>query len=229
MKILALIPARGGSKRLPGKNIKSLGGRPLIAWTINAAHESGVCTYVKVSTDDPAIADVARQYGASVPCLRPTELATDTAGSVDVVLHALDIHEAEHGAVDGLILLQPTSPFRTPETIRRGVEQFAEKGGCHPIVSVSPAANHPAWCFRIKGSRMEPILGWEALQTRSQDLETAWTLNGAIYVISPARLRAERTFLVPDTLPLLMDDPNEAIDIDTPADWAMVELLEKAL
>ena len=113
MKILALIPARGSSKRLPGKNTKLLGGLPLIVWTIRAAKESGCCTQVMVSTDDPEIAAVARDFGAEVPWLRPPELATDTASSVDVALHAIANCGAGSHTIDGLLLLQPTSPFRS--------------------------------------------------------------------------------------------------------------------
>ena len=225
MKILALIPARGGSKRVPGKNIKALGGMPLIGWSIKAAHESKVCTCVHVSTDDEDIAAVSRQYGAYVPGLRPAHLATDTAGSVDVAIHALDVYEAEFGEVDGLLLLQPTSPFRTSATIRRAIELYAEYNGLHPVVSVSAASCHPAWCFRTKEGGMEPFLGWDMIGQRSQDLEPAWMLNGAIYVIAPSRLRTERKFLTPDTQPLIMESAQEAIDIDTPADWAAAEAL----
>lgn len=223
MKILALIPARGGSKRLPGKNIRSLGGRPLIGWTIAAARDSGVCSYIIVSTDDEGIAQVARTQGADVPGLRPAELASDTAGSVEVALHALELHEQEHGPIDGLLLLQPTSPFRTADTIRTAVQKFIVTAGEHPVVSVSPAASHPAWCFRTTEYGMEPFLGWEALNKRSQDLEPALVLNGAIYLIAPDRLRKESSFLTKDTLPLIMKNDLEEIDIDTLADWEKAE------
>lgn len=223
MKILALIPARGGSKRLPGKNIRKLGGLPLIAWSIRAARESGVCDEVVVSTDDPQIAEIASLHGAAVPGLRPAELASDVAGSVDVALQALELHEALHGNVDGLLLLQPTSPFRTAESIRRAVALFGGEAGRRPVVSLSPAASHPAWCFRVTQDGLSPFLGWEPISQRSQDLEPAWTLNGAIYLVPPGRLRTERSFFGVDALPMLMDDPREAIDIDTPADWVLAE------
>ena len=225
MRILALIPARGGSKRVPGKNIKKLGGLPLIAWSIQAALESGVCEEVLVSTDDPAIAEISREHGAKVPSLRPAELATDAAGSVDVALHAVDSYEATHGAVDGLLLLQPTSPFRTAETICRAAELFAKSCGDHPVIGVGVASCHPVWCFRCTAKGMEPFLGWDAIAVRSQDLEPAYMLNGAIYLIAPQRLRAERTFLTPDAQPLLMDDFRQSLDIDTPDDWVLAESL----
>lgn len=224
MKILALIPARGGSKRLPGKNIKSLGGLPLIAWTIRAAQESGCCVDVLVSTDDSAIAEVARQHGASVPWIRPKEFSTDTASSVDMAIHAIDAYEMENSPIDGLLLLQPTSPFRSVDSIRKAVALFTEGQACYPIVSVSPASSHPAWCFRATNMGIEPFLGWAALEHRSQDLEPAWMLNGSIYLISPVRLRTDRTFLTKDVRPLVIDKPGEVIDVDTPNDFKLCEL-----
>ena len=225
MKILALIPARGGSKRLPGKNIKPLGGLPLIVWTIRAARTSSCFVDVLVSTDDQEIADISLVYGASVPWLRPPELASDTAHGVDVALHALDAYEMSHGPVDGLLLLQPTSPFRTAETIKSGVALFETNRGIRPVVGVSPAQSHPAWCFRTTADGMEPFLGWDVLkkQKRSQDLEPAWILNGAFYLISSDRLRKEKNFLPSDALPLLMDDPIVGIDIDTASDFEKCE------
>ena len=223
MKILALIPARGGSKRLPGKNSRLLGGLPLIAWTIRAAVASGVCTEVVVSTDDPSIAQLARAHGAAVPRLRSAELSTDDATSVDVAIDELDFHEGINGRVDGLMLLQPTSPFRTAETIRRALAMFIAAGCRHPVVGVSPASCHPAWCFRLVEDGMLPFLGWEGLQRRSQDLDPAWILNGAIYIISPQQLRLAHAFVTPETRPCLMSEPKEALDIDTALDWAAAE------
>lgn len=217
------MPARGGSKRLPGKNIKFLGGKPLIAWTIEAALASQVCVDVMLSTDDPEIASVGTRYGAWVPSLRPMNLATDTAGSVEVALNALETYENLRGEVDGLILLQPTSPFRKAETICRAVELFSDSDGRRPVVSFGPAPCHPAWCFRMVADGIDPFLGWGAVRGRSQDMEPAWVLNGAIYVIAPARLRDARSFLTADVKPYLMDDAVESIDIDTPSDWALAE------
>ena len=227
MKILALIPARGGSKRLPGKNIKPLGGLPLIAWTIRCAQQSGVCTAIQVSTDDPLIAEIAAQYGAEAPGLRPPSLATDTATSVDVAIHALDRYEHQHGDVDGLMLLQPTSPFRRIETVRESVRLFQTLSASRPIVSFGPASTHPAWCFRTTPEGMEPFLGWEGLDKRSQDLDPAWILNGTLYLIAPDRLRSGRTFITSDLAPLLLEDYRENIDIDTNSDWLLAEKLAK--
>lgn len=223
MSLVALIPARSGSKRLPGKNIKLLDGLPLIAWTIRAARASGCFNDILVSTDDAEIADVARAWGASVPWLRPTELATDTARSVDVVLHALDRYEQEHGTVGGMMLLQPTSPFRSSSTIQEAACRFFDLGADPPVVSVSQAENHPAWTFSIEDSRMQPFCGWGSLQLRAQDLPLAYTLNGAIYVFAPARLRAKQSIFSEDMHALIMLDHKESLDIDTMEDWDAAE------
>lgn len=222
MRLLTLIPARGGSKRLPGKNTRILGCRPLIAWTIEAASNSGVLGDILVSTDDDAIAEIAMKWGGWVPWLRPEALATDISASIDVVLNALDWYEGEFGLVDGLILLQPTSPFRRPETILRAVDLFKHHNR-QPVVSFSPAIAHPDWTFRVQNGVLVPFQGWQALEKRSQDLEPAYTLNGAIYLAAPETLRKQRSFLTESTVPLIMDDPAEALDIDTLWDWQLAE------
>lgn len=222
-RVLALIPARGGSKRVPRKNVLKLGGLPLIGWSIQAALNSEVCSDVLVSTDDPEIAEIARELGALVPALRPAALSTDTAGSVDVALHVLNGYEAEHGMVDAVILLQPTSPFRSALAIREAMQLFDSYGGARPVVSVAPVATHPAWSFRLEGEGMAPLLGWDALRGRSQDLEPMWTLNGSIYIVSPTRLRHDLAFVTPDVLPFQMSGVTDNIDIDTWLDWRFAE------
>lgn len=222
MRILALIPARGGSKRLPGKNIRPLGGKPLIAWSIDAAKGIPEICDILVSTDDPLIANISRDAEALVPWLRPAELATDTAGSADVAIHALDWYESEHGVVDGLLLLQPTSPFRSRKSLLRGLDLFREHQG-NSVIGVSPAESHPAWCFEINGQTMTPFLDRDGTQLRSQDLPAAYVVNGALYLVNPRYLRSQRRFFDAGMLPLVMDEPQEAIDIDTEWDWSVAE------
>ena len=227
-RFLAVIPARGGSKRLPRKNVLPLAGRPLIAWSIATARASGCFVDLLVSTDDPEIATVARDAGAHVPWLRPADLATDTATSVDVVVHAVDWYEAEHGPLDGVMLLQPTSPFRTAPTMREAVRRYVGTGCAVPVVGVSPVETHPAWTFLIEDDHLSPVLGWEPLSRRSQDLPPACALNGSSYLLPPARLRSSRSFFAPDMLPLLMNDRDETLDIDTEEDWRRAESLAAA-
>jgi CMP-N,N'-diacetyllegionaminic acid synthase len=222
MKILALIPARGGSKRLPGKNIRPLGGRPLLAWSVDAARGLEQVCDVLVTTDDEQIAAAAAAAGALVPWLRPAELATDTATSVDVCLHALDWYEREHGAVDGVLLLQPTTPYRRRSTLLRGIQLF-ESQGRHAVVGVAPAAVHPQWCMRVNGLQMRPYLSGEGLSQRSQDLPPAYAVCGAFYLVAPDELRQRGSFFSPDAVPLVIDEPVECIDIDTAMDWRLAE------
>lgn len=223
MKILVLIAARGGSKRLPGKNIRSLGGKPLIAWSIGVAKDIPEICDILVSTDDPAIAAVCTEAGANVPWLRPAELATDTAGSVDVALHALNWYEAEKGSVDGILLLQPTSPFRTKETVLKGIELFRAHG--QPVLGISPIHAHPMWTLKMEGEYLVPFMQEDGFGTRSQDLPPAFVVNGSFYLIAPEELRARKAFVGIKTLPLLIESPQEALDIDTEWDFRMAEAI----
>ncbi len=222
-RLLAVVPARGGSQRLPRKNVLPLAGKPLIGWTIEAALACGLFEEVLVSTDDPEIAAVAKAFGASVPWLRPAALATDTASSADVLRHALEEHERGHGAINAVVLLQPTSPFRTAASIRAAVAQYLAQTDRRPLVSVGPAAIHPAWCFRLEGAAMTPFVGWDLLGQRSQDLPPAFALNGAIYIIPAAAVRNGLPILAPGVQAFLMEDAEESHDIDTEADWRSAE------
>ena len=224
MRLLALILARGGSKRVPGKNLRPLGAKPLIVWSIDVARGISEIAATLVSTDEPEIAEVARRAGALVPWLRPAELATDTASSLDASLHALDWFETHMGAVDGLMLLQPSSPFRRRGSVLSGIELF-RANGLRPVVGLSPAHSHPLWCFKILDGKLHPYVSGGGLHLRSQDLPPAYTLNGAFYLIAPAQLRATRSFFCDDMVPLLMSEPGESIDIDTEWDWRLARTL----
>ena len=216
MRILAIIPARGGSKRLPGKNTKLLGGRPLIVWSIDIAKTiPGVCD-ILVSTDDSSIASISSTAGALVPWLRPSELATDTATSAEVVLHALDWYESEHGFVDGLMLLQPTSPFRRREMILEGVQAFDHQR--RSVVAVSEVKVDPARCFFIleQGLKM-------CVPTPNFIYKVAHAVNGSLYLISPDELRKTRSFFSVTSVPLIVVSQRESLDIDDDFDWWLAE------
>jgi CMP-N,N'-diacetyllegionaminic acid synthase len=224
MKVLVLIPARGGSKRLPGKNLLPLGGKPLIAWSIDVVRDLPGVVDVLVSTDDPGIAQAAGNMGAMVPWLRPAELATDTASTVDVALHALDWYEAQHGLVDGLMLLQPTSPLRTRQTVERGVALF-QAGQGRAIVGVAPAVTHPMWALKLLNGGLQPWVSQEALRTRSQDLPEAYAITGSFYLLSPQELRKERSFFPLGARPLMQVGERESVDIDTAEDYVLAQAL----
>ena len=193
LRILALITARGGSKRVPGKNIRPLGGKPLIVWSIDVAKELPEVCDILVSTDIREIAEVATGAGALAPWLRPAELSTDAASSVDACLHALDWYEATYGSVDGLMLLQPTSPFRRRDTVVRGIELFRSTQR-RSVLGLSPARSHPMWCVQVNGLSMQPFLDKGGVSLRSQDLPEVYAPTGAFYLISPTELREHRSF-----------------------------------
>ena len=222
MRILALITARGGSKRLPGKNIRPLGDKPLIVWSIDAAKNIPEICDILVSTDAPAIAEISAEAGAYVPWLRPAELATDTATSVDVALHALDWYESEKGIIDGLMLLQPTSPFRTQVTIKRGIELFS-KHGRRPVLGVSQSCEQPMWKLTREGDYLVPFVQEDGLAKLSQDLLPAYVVNGSFYLITTSELRSQRSFVGAKTVPLIIESSQETLDIDTELDFKMGE------
>ena len=228
MRILALITARAGSKRLSGKNIRLLGNKPLIVWSIDVVKNIPEICDILVSTDDKNIASVCKDAGAYVPWLRPEELATDTASSVDVALHALNWYEAKKGLVDGLLLLQPTSPFRTKVNIQRGIELFI-KHNFQSIIGVSPTSDHPMWTLKIQDDFLVPFMQEHGIGIRSQDLPPSYVMNGYFYLIAPKELRVQHSFIGPKTLPLLIESSQEALDIDTEWDYKVAEFIVENL
>jgi CMP-N,N'-diacetyllegionaminic acid synthase len=226
MRILALIPARGGSNRLPGKNKKLLAGKPLINWTIELAKTSASICDIVVSTDDPEIAGLAISAQVKVPWLRPKELSTDSSSSAEVAVHTLDWYESHVGAVDGLLLLQPTSPFRSKETIERAVSMF-EEGRKRPILGVSAESAHLIYWLTPNGE----ISKVDTLESDSTsqygDSVQRYRPNGLIYLNSPNDLRRTQSFLGENAIPLICNSQIEAIDIDTQEDWDLAELVAR--
>jgi CMP-N-acetylneuraminic acid synthetase len=221
MNVLGLIPARGGSKTIPRKNIKDIAGKPLIAWTIESALGSGLLAAVVVSTDDLEIGEVARRYGAETPFVRPTELARDDTPGVDPVLHALEVLPG----FDAVLLMQPTSPLRTTEDINECI-QFAEGTGAGCVVSVTEASQHPYWMYRLDAERRLQSLVAEKHVTRRQDLPAVYAANGALYFARREWLQRQRAFITADTFGYVMP-VERSIDIDSPFDWKLAELLLK--
>ena len=226
MKALYLIPARGGSKGVPGKNIRLLGGKPLIAHTIEHALEAADAEDVVVSTDSEEIREVSLQAGASVPFLRPAELATDTAGSREVMLHAVDFFGGEGKEYDTIVLLQPTSPLRNPEDIRKAVELY-EKSDVDMVVSVSEARTNPYYnAFETDGDGYLKISKGDGKLTRRQDAPEVWEFNGAIYVIKVSSLRKENISRF-ERIKALPTSKETAIDIDEEIDFLICEEILK--
>lgn len=219
--VAALITARGGSKGLPGKNIRPLGGLPLIAHSIRAAQQAAAVDAVYLSTDCPDIAAVARDYGCDVPFLRAAALASDTASSWDVVCDALD-RLPSHRL---WLLLQPTSPLRTADDLD-GVVALMQQSGADSCVSVTAASEHPWLTYRMEaGGRLGPFCADAPPGgARRQDLPPAYVLNGAVYGFRPDWLRAEPRFMDAATLAWIMP-PERSVDIDDIDDFERAERL----
>lgn len=220
-RILGLIPARGGSKGLPGKHLADLGGRPVLAWTAAAALESQSLDRTVLSTEDEEIAALGRQVGLEVPFTRPPGLAGDDVPSADVVRHAVG---ALGEAWDYVVLLQPTSPLRTSEDIDAAIRLCHESSapGC---VSVSPARQHPEWMFRLAPDRtLEPLLEHGAPADRRQDLPAVFALNGAVYVARGERLRCDDPFAGAGSVAYVMP-PERSVDLDTEQDLFLLRTL----
>ena len=220
--IIAIIPARGGSKGIPRKNIQKLGGKPLISYTIEEALKSKFLDHVFVSTEDPEIAKVSREYGAQV-IDRPPSLANDTSKTVDVILHAIEslVQEGIHPQI--IVLLQPTSPLRNVDDIDTAIELFLNNE-CDSVISVCEPDHSPFWCFTFKGKYLQPLLNQEHKSTRRQDLPKVVMPNGAIYISSPESIARFGGFYGDHVLPHCMP-PERSIDIDTALDFTLAEIL----
>lgn len=235
MEILGIIPARGGSKRLPGKNIKSVNGRPLIAWSIESAKESQL-NRVIVSTDDPKIAQIAKRYGAEVPFLRPAELAGDKLGIEPVLIHALNwLKKEEKYQPDAVALLMPTSPLRQTRHINEAIEVLKKKKSDSVVSVVEAKANaNPHWILK-RNKRGKWVLFTNQpltkIITRSQDLPACYSRNDVIYLLKPKNLSGKKPNLYGDKVELYVMADFYNADINTPEDLFIcrqkMKLLEK--
>lgn len=223
--VLAVIPARGGSKRLPRKNLLPLSGKPMIAWTIEAALQAECIDRVVVSTDDDEIAEVATSYGAEVPFLRPAELATDSATTEAVVAHAVDGCDASNDLFSHVCLLQPTSPLRNSSDIDASWAQLTAKKG-RAVISVTVAEHSPLWCNTIPDDlSMLGFLSSENLALRSQELPTYYRLNGAIYLFEKCFSNRMRDLYSSNGVYAFIMENEASIDVDNLLDFKLAELI----
>jgi CMP-N-acetylneuraminic acid synthetase len=227
MKILAIIPARGGSKGVPRKNIRPVCGKPLIAYSIETARAVRHLLYrVIVSTDDAEIAEIARQYGADVPFLRPPELAADNVPTAPVLQHAVHfVQEQDQIQLDWVLLLQPTEPFRTAQDIEAALA-LAQQGNCDSVISVVQVfAVHPILMKRIEQNQLLPYCIPEKEGTRRQDYQPpAYMRNGAIY-LTRRDVLMERGSLWGDVIRPYVMPPERSVGVDSELDMKMVEML----
>jgi len=224
---IAVIPARGGSKRIPRKNIKEFCGKPMIAWSIEAALQSGCFDKIIVSTDDLEIAEVAKQYGAEVPFLRPADLSNDYAGTTPVMRHAIEWCVQQGFEPELVCCLYATAPFVTPENLQQGLQQLKKTDASYAFTVTS-------YAFPIQRAiKINPELGVEmfnpeSFNTRSQDLEEAWHDAGQFYWGKADAWLTEKIIFSPKSTPIILPR-HQVQDIDTPEDWNRAEWLFKAM
>ena len=224
---LALIPARGGSKRIPRKNIRLFCGKPMIAWSIEAALQSGCFDHVVVSTDDAEIAEVARQYSAQVPFIRPSALSDDHTGTTAVVAHAIDWFAAQGQMSEQVCCLYATAPFVSAEDLRRGLAVLTETGSDYAF-TVTSYAFPIQRAIRITQTKHLEMFNPEHFNTRSQDLEDAYHDAGQFYWGHASAWLEEKMIFGPTSAPVVL--PRHRVqDIDTPEDWLRAEWLFKAI
>lgn len=223
MKTLYVIPARGGSKGIPHKNIKPLAGKPLIGYSIDVARQLAADDDICLTTDDPDIAATAESMGLNVPFLRPASLATDTCGTYEVLIHALDFYRDRGIDYDTLVLLQPTSPMRTADDVRAALALYSPD--IDMVVTVKEAASNPYYnCYETDNDGFLHISKGDGGYTRRQDAPKVWEYNGAVYVINVESLR--RMPLSAFTRRRMSVMPSErSVDLDTPVDWLIAEKL----
>ena len=230
---VAFIPARHGSKRVPGKNVRVLQGHPVLAYTIAAARASGIFDSVIVSTDAEETAAVARHYGAEVPFLRPAALAGDTSPDIEWLEHMVRTLAGQGRRWDCFSLLRPTSPFRAAETLRRAWALFTSQPGVDSLRAVEACAQHPGKMWVIRGQRMFPLLPFETApgqpwhSTPYQALPPVYVQNASLE-IAWTRVVTERRTIAGDVMVPFVTEGYEGFDINDPADWELAErLLER--
>ena len=224
--VLIIIPARGGSKGIPRKNIKSLNGRPLIYYAIDTARAITTDDNICVSTDDVEIKSVVETYGLEVPFLRPKELSTDTAGTYEVLLHALDYYEKQGKHYDKVLLLQTTSPFRTVDHVKEALELY-DKSEADMVVSVKECAANPYYnIFEEDKDGWLHVCKGDGSIFRRQDAPKVYEYNGAIYIMNTEELKRTHMHKLQHRIKYVMDEKS-SFDLDTMADWHMAETMIK--
>lgn len=227
MRTLVIIPARGGSKGIPHKNIKPLAGKPLIEYTIDVARHVADDCDICVSTDDWDIINLVEKYGLKVPFVRPAHLATDTAGTYEVLLHALEFYESNGVFYDNILLLQNTSPFRKAEHVKEALALY--NNDIDMVVSVTEVSANPYYnCFEEDENGYLHISKGDGSLTRRQDAPKCWEYNGAIYVINPESLKKMPLGKFTKRVKYVMDKIY-SVDLDTPSDWIIAEAIIKTL
>ena len=225
LKVLAIIPSRKGSKRLPNKNKLIINGKPLICWTIESALASKNINDVVISTDDLEIKNISQSYNVDVPFLRPKALSGDKASTIDVIFHAIEYYESIGKFYDTIVLLQPTSPLRTTTDIDNSFKLLSQE--IHSVVSVCKLDHPPFWSNTLPTNKsLEFFMDKDFIGKRSQELPQYYRINGAIYIAKTNYLKVNKNFFGKKSKAFIMN-PQNSIDIDTELDFKLCELMMK--
>jgi CMP-N,N'-diacetyllegionaminic acid synthase len=219
MKILALIPARKNSRRLPNKNKIIFFNKPLFLWSVDIAKKIPEICDILVSTDDDEILKISRKFGILAPWLRPKKLSSANTSSIDMAQHALKWYEKKIGKIDGLLLLQPTSPLRSKKTLIKCIKTFKNKK-CDSVITVKKASMNPKFLVQINNNLIKPILKGANEKHLPKDI---YQPDGSIYLIKPSVLKNSEKFYGKRTIPIIVDSPKESIDIDTLGDLELAK------
>jgi N-acylneuraminate cytidylyltransferase len=224
MQLLGIIPARGGSKGIPGKNIRPLGGKPLLAYTALAARAAGICTRLILSTDSEEIAQAGRQWKVEVPFLRPPELARDETAMLPVLQHAVTEMRARGFAPDAIVILQPTAPFRRADDLRAGFQLLQSDPALDSVVAVEPVPEHysPHFVLKIEDDRLLPFIEGGLKITRRQDAPKAYSRSGDFYFTRINTLMDGHSIYGANCRPYIVSH-SDRVNLDTLADWAEAE------
>lgn len=226
MKNIAIIPARAGSKRLPGKNIKEFAGKPLISWSIEAALLSDCFDIICISSDCDEVINLVSQYKVDVPFKRPDHLSSDSASSIDVVIHAIEYYQQNGIIFDTVTLLQPTSPLRSSTNITEGFEVF-QKYNANAVIGVTELDHPTAWsCVIDEDSSLTGFVRNLESNKRSQDYQAEYRINGALYISDVKKLMEYKSFFIPDKIFAYKMKNTESIDIDTELDFIVAESIK---
>ncbi len=228
MKILAFIPARAGSKRIPQKNIRPLAGKPLIAYTIEAAKKSKYINRIVASTDSKKIAKIARQYGAETPFLRPKSISQASSTEMEFFLHALDwFQKNENYKPDLIVLLYPTAPFRKPESIDKAIEEMIQHSEADSLRSIKLCSEHPYKMWVIEKGYLKPFVKTKDPNVHTFSyhlLPTTYIQNANIYITKPTTIKKKKSYIGDIVIPFIMDE-TESIDVNTPLDFEFAEMI----
>lgn len=229
MNILGIIPARGHSKGIPGKNIKKLGKKPLIEYTFDSVKNSNLLSNIILSSDDQEIISAAREIGLEVPFIRPTELAKDETPTLDVVLHAIEFYKGQNIDFDAVCILQPTTPFRETNLLDQAIEKF-RNGNLDSLITVRkvPEEFNPHWVFECKNDSLQIATGEKNIISRRQDLPAAYFRDGAIYLTKTDILARKRS-LYGENIGFIDTSDSLYVNLDTMEDWKKAENILKKM